>query len=268
MPCPDTQYGARWRCDQRGTQVLSYTVLKQLFEIWGGPFSWLETGLKNIQIILGSRENSQLEIVIWISSGNEKMRAGRHESLCWYLHSCRRRLTEDVSSLLTTKLQLLWNVLFWNFLFMQEILARVANNLETMLNILCSQGFRPLRSEYLGAWLHSGQKVCKIPDITSHGLLFTVWEKKPLINLSTSLRPSNCQPLLAILPTGKSCIASLNVLKFQLKHTGTSGGETKRAGGKNTFDNYWNFRHWVLNCCQWSEWDLWAASWRKQVRSA
>ena len=42
------------------------------------------------------------------------------------------------------------------------LLAVIMGNVEDMLNVLCSNGFAPLRQAYLNAWLHTGQQVCVI----------------------------------------------------------------------------------------------------------
>ena len=46
---------------------------------------------------------------------------------------------------------------------MQALLPAILNNLERMLNVLVRDGFGPLESAYLDAWLHSGQQVQASP---------------------------------------------------------------------------------------------------------
>lgn len=45
----------------------------------------------------------------------------------------------------------------------QALLAGILNNLESMLEVLVQDGFAPLESAYLQAWLHSGQQVLQCP---------------------------------------------------------------------------------------------------------
>ena len=45
----------------------------------------------------------------------------------------------------------------------QALLAGILNNLESMLEVLVQDGFAPLESAYLKAWLHSGQQVIHCP---------------------------------------------------------------------------------------------------------
>lgn len=46
---------------------------------------------------------------------------------------------------------------------MQALLPAILNNLERMLDVLVRDGFGPLESAYLDAWLHSGQQVQASP---------------------------------------------------------------------------------------------------------
>jgi len=41
----------------------------------------------------------------------------------------------------------------------QVLLASILNRLERLLDVLLISGFQPLQEAYLGAWLHTGQKV-------------------------------------------------------------------------------------------------------------
>lgn len=43
----------------------------------------------------------------------------------------------------------------------QVLLAEILNNLERMLGVLVRDGFAPLESAYLSAWLHSEQQVLR-----------------------------------------------------------------------------------------------------------
>ncbi len=45
----------------------------------------------------------------------------------------------------------------------QALLAAILNNLESMMEVLVQDGFAPLESAYLKAWLHSGQQVIHCP---------------------------------------------------------------------------------------------------------
>lgn len=47
---------------------------------------------------------------------------------------------------------------------MQELLACILTNLETLLSTLTAQGFGPLQEAYLDAWLHTNQKVIGAPS--------------------------------------------------------------------------------------------------------
>ena len=46
---------------------------------------------------------------------------------------------------------------------MQALLPAILNNLERMLDVLVRDGFGPLESAYLDAWLHTGQQVQASP---------------------------------------------------------------------------------------------------------
>jgi len=45
------------------------------------------------------------------------------------------------------------------FVFVQDILAQIANQLEELLDLLAEKGFAPLKDSYLRSWLHTGQDV-------------------------------------------------------------------------------------------------------------
>ena len=51
---------------------------------------------------------------------------------------------------------------------MQALLPAILNNLERMLDVLVRDGFGPLESAYLDAWLHTGQQVQASPLQARH----------------------------------------------------------------------------------------------------